>query len=57
MKFQNPSLNFFFERTDKRTFERDGIYVATFSYFGYFCEYLPMCGLDTHCVTRVDFSH
>ena len=43
MKFQNPSFKFFFERT----FERDGIYVATFSYFGYFCGYLPMCGLDT----------
>ena len=24
-----------------------GIYVATFSYFGYLCGYLPMCGLDT----------
>ena len=27
--------------------ERDGIYVATFSYFGYLCGYLPMCGFDT----------
>ena len=33
--------------TDARTFLRDGIYVATFSYFGYLCGYLPMCGLDT----------
>ena len=41
MKFQNPSLNFFL---NGRT---DGIYVATFSYFGYLCGYLPMCGLDT----------
>ena len=32
-------------RTHGRTFERDGIYV--FSYFGYLCGYLPMCGLDT----------
>ena len=30
-----------------RTSSRDGIYVATFSYFGYLCGYLPMCGLDT----------
>ena len=34
-------------RTDGRTSSRDGIYVATFSYFGYLCGYLPMCGLDT----------
>ena len=35
------------ERTDGQPFERDGIYVATFSVFGYLCGYLPMCGLDT----------
>ena len=34
-------------RTHGRTSSRDGIYVATFSYFGYLCGYLPMCGLDT----------
>ena len=34
-------------RTHRQKFERDGIYVATFSYFGYLCGYLPICGLDT----------
>ena len=46
MKFQNPSFKFFSNgRTNKRT--KDGIYAATFLYFGYLCGYLPMCGLDT----------
>ena len=35
--------------TDGQTdgFERDGIYMAMFSYFGYLCGYLPLGGIDT----------